>query len=504
MSKNWKRFPGHTACMLPFFLSLSLATLAAILSCIGPKYVRPGTVVPPAFKESEDWKTAQPRDSMLRGPWWNIFSDPHLDTLEKQVAISNQTLAAAEAQYRQARAVVRASRAGYFPTITAQSSFTHTQRSATLGKSGVVLRAIASTFSDYLLDGTASWVPDIWGKVRRLVEANRALAQASAADLASATLSAQGQLAQDYFQVRILDAQKRILDSAVTAYQRFLTLTEARYTSGVASLAEVAQAQTQLKTTEARAIDVGVQRSQSEHAVAILIGKPPALFSIPAAPLTPRVPLLPPGVPSEILERRPDVAAAERRIAAANAEIGVARTAYFPNVTLTGDGGFESGALAKWFTFPSLMWSLGASAIGTIFDGGLLGAQLDQAKAAYQGSVATYRQTVLTAFQEVEDNLAALRILGEEAQAQDEAVTASRQSVALTIDQFTQGTVSALDVITTQTTELTNQETAVGLLGSRISAAVLLIEALGGGWDSSQLPSAKAAGAKSDTVGNRR
>jgi len=466
----------------------SALPLLLAVSCVGPAYVRPKSDIPPAYKEMEGWKAAQPRDTVVRGAWWNVFGDALLDSLENQVAISNQTIAIAQAQYEQARAAVRASRAGYFPTLGAQGSATRAQRSATLGQNAVSPGGGGATANDFLLSGDVSWEPDIWGKVRRLTEANRAGAQASAADLESVRLSAQAQLAQGYFQIRILDEQKRILDSAAADYQKFMDLTTNRYNSGVASRGDVLQAQTQLKSTQAQAIDVGVQRSQLEHAVAVLIGKPASVFSIAPAPLAATVPAIPLGMPSELLERRPDVAGAERRVAAANAQIGAAEAAYFPNISLSAAGGYESGILSKLFTMPSQIWSLGASAAGTIFDAGLRGAQVDQAKAAYEATVATYRQTVLTAFQEVEDNLSGLRMLEDEAQVQDEAVAASRKSLGLAINQYKQGTISALDVVITQTVELTNHKTAVGILGSRLSTAILLVKALGGGWDASQLP----------------
>ena len=345
---------------------------------------------------------------------------------------------------------------------------------------------------------------NIWGRVRLIVQSNRAQAQASAADLESVRLSEHATLAQDYFQLRIADEQKRILDSATTAYQKFFDLTKLRYKSGVVSQADILQAQTLLKTTQAQAIDAEVQRSQLEHAIAVLVGKPASLFSIPESPLVAVVPSIPVGVASRLLERRPDVAAAERRVAAANAQIGVAEAAYFPNFTLGASGGYETGTLANWFSAPSLLWSLGASAAGTLFDAGARGAQVDEAKAAYEATVATYRQTVLTVFQEVEDNLAELRILEQETQVQDDAVDASRQSVALTINRYNQGIASALDVINTQTVELNNLKTSVGLLGNRMSATLVLIKALGGGWDVSQLPSAKDVGGKADKQTKKR
>jgi NodT family efflux transporter outer membrane factor (OMF) lipoprotein len=325
------------------------------------------------------------------------------------------------------------------------------------------------------------------------VESNRAAAQASAGDLEAARLSFQAELAQDYFQLRMLDAQRKLLDDTVIAFDTALRLTKNRYASGVASRVDVVQAETQLKTTMAQAIDVGVARQQTEHAIALLVGQPASTFSIPANPLAIGPPPIPVGVPSALLERRPDIAAAERRMAAANAQIGVAIAAYYPTVTLSFSGGLESGSISQWFTWPSRFFSVGPSITETVYDGGLRAAQTDQARAAYDGSVATYRQTVLTAFQGVEDNLAALRILEEEARVEDEAVRAAQESVVLTTNQYKAGIVSYLNVITVQTIALTDEITAVQIHGRRMAAAVLLIQALGGGWTVDELPSAKAA-----------
>jgi NodT family efflux transporter outer membrane factor (OMF) lipoprotein len=337
------------------------------------------------------------------------------------------------------------------------------------------------------VSGNASWEPDIWGKVRRTVEANEASAQASAADLASIRLSAQTALAQDYFQLCALDAQKKLFAATVSAYQRFLDLTKNRYAGGVASKADVLQADTQLKTTQAQAIALGVQRAQLEHAIAMLIGKSASVFSIPETPLSLTPPTIPVSVPSVLLERRPDIAAAERLAAAANAQIGVAEAAYYPNISLTATGGFEGSQLSNWLIWPNRLWSIGAAAAETVFDAGLRSAQTAQARAAYDASVASYRQAVLTGFQEVEDNLAALRLLEEEAMAQDEAVKSARQSLQVSINQYKAGTISALNIITVQTIALNDEQTAVGIAGQRMTASVLLISALGGGWDTSEL-----------------
>jgi NodT family efflux transporter outer membrane factor (OMF) lipoprotein len=454
---------------------------------VGPDYVRPTMVAPAAYKELKDWKVAQPRDNFSRGKWWERFGDPQLSALEEQVDISNQNLQVAEAQFQQARALVRVARAAYFPTITVTPSVTRSMTSTTFsGRSN----PIAAPITDYNLSLDASWEIDLWGRVRRTVEANQASAQASAADLEAARLSAQAQLAQDYFQLRALDAQQRLLEDTVRDYAKSLTLTQNRYAAGVASKIDVVQAETQLKTTQAQAIDVGVQRAQLEHAIALLAGKPASTFSLPVAPLTAVPPPIPVGVPSALLERRPDIAAAERQVAAANAQIGVAKAAFFPTLTLSASGGYESSDLSKWFTLPSRFWSVGAALAETLFEGGLRLAQTDQAWATYDANVATYRQTVLTGFQEVEDNLAALRILEQEAQVQEEAVKAAQQSVTLTTNQYKAGIISYLDVIVVQTTALNDERTAVDIQGRRMVASVLLIKALGGGWNAADLPSA--------------
>jgi NodT family efflux transporter outer membrane factor (OMF) lipoprotein len=489
---------------------LTLATVAGVLTlmtgcAVGPDYVRPTVITPDAYKEVDGWKVAQPKDDVIRGAWWEIFGDPQLNALEVQVSLSNQDLVVAEATYRQARALVREARASYFPTLTLGIGYTHFRDSATLGRSfgggssgaGVSSGGGSSgARSDFQLGLDFSWELDLWGRIRRTVESNQASAQASAGDLESARLSFQAELAQDYFQLRTLDAQKQLLDATVAAFEQALELTKNQYASGVASQADVVQAETQLKSTQAQAIDVGVQRAQLEHAIALLIGKPASTFSLLAASLTATPPPIPVGVPSALLERRPDIAAAERRVAAANAQIGVAEAAFFPTVTLSASSGFESSSLSQWLTAPSHFWSVGPSISQTVFDGGLRRAQTDFARAGYDASVGTYRQTVLTAFQTVEDNLAALRILEQEAQVQNEAVKGAQQSVTLTTNQYKAGTVSYLNVITAQTIALTNETTAVQIRGRRMSAAVLLIQALGGGWSAADLPSAQAVTAR--------
>jgi NodT family efflux transporter outer membrane factor (OMF) lipoprotein len=478
---------------------LGAAALSLLAGCtVGPDYVRPSAVTPDAYKENVGWKVAEPRDHTLRGSWWELFGDPQLNALAEQVSISNQNLLVAEATYRQARALVRQARAAFFPTVTAGAGYTRSRQSQTLGTSSGGGTSFGNgqssgPVSTFQLPIDVSWTPDFWGRVRRTVESGRDSAQASAGDLETARLSFQAELAQDYFQLRMLDAQRKLLDDTVIAFDTALRLTKNRYASGVASRVDVVQAETQLKTTMAQAIDVGVARQQTEHAIALLVGQPASTFSIPANPLAIGPPPIPVGVPSALLERRPDIAAAERRMAAANAQIGVAIAAYYPTVTLSFSGGLESGSISQWFTWPSRFFSVGPSITETVYDGGLRAAQTDQARAAYDGSVATYRQTVLTAFQGVEDNLAALRILEEEARVEDEAVRAAQESVVLTTNQYKAGIVSYLNVITVQTIALTDEITAVQIHGRRMAAAVLLIQALGGGWTVDELPSAKAA-----------
>jgi NodT family efflux transporter outer membrane factor (OMF) lipoprotein len=472
--------------------ALATAAIAGMLviftACaVGPDYVKPKAEAPAAYKEAAVWKVAQPQEAVVRGAWWKIFQDPQLDALEEQVNISNQNVAAAEAQYRQARALVQAARAGYFPTVAIGAAATRSLRSSNAGN------ALGTTnqVSDLLLMGTASWEPDIWGKVRRSVEARQAGAQASAADLEAIRLSTQATLAQNYFQLCALDAQKKLLDATVAAYQKTVELTNRRYVSGVSSRADILLAETQLKTTQAQAIDLGLQRAQLEHAIALLVGKPPSGLSIPATPLAATPVAVPFGIPSELLERRPDIAAAERRLAAANAQIGVAEAAYFPNIVLNATGGFESSHLSDWLSWPSRLWSVGLGLTQTVFDAGLRSALTDQARAAYDATVASYRQTVLGGFQEVEDNLAALRILEEESRIQGEAVSAARRSLEFSMNQYRAGTISYLEVVTVQTILLTNERTAIDILSRRMAASVLLIKAIGGGWNSSALPSNK-------------
>src|SRR6266851_609643 len=464
-----------------------LGSMLFLAGCtVGPKYHRPPVETPPAYKEVGNWKVAQPNVQNLGGNWWEIFQDPQLNTLEQQVNISNQNLKAAEAVYTQARALVRYNRAAYFPTLAVNPSASRTRVSGNRPPHTSIFNGITST--DFQLPFELSYQVDAWGQVRRTVESFREQAQASAADLATVNLSAHAQLALFYYEARTLDAQEQLLNSTVQYYEQALQLNVARFQGGVGSEVEVEQARTLLETTRAEAIDVGVSRALFEHAVAVLIGKPPASFSLPPLPLRTPPPSIPAGVPSELLERRPDIASAERLMAAANARIGVAKAAYYPLLNLTGTGGFESGTITTLIQGPSALWSVGASAFQTIFDAGRRRAASDQAIAFYDQTVATYRETVLTSFQQVEDNLAALRILEKEAQVQNEAVIAAQKSLDLSIQRYKGGVTSYLEVTVAQSAALSDEITAVNILGRRMVAAVQLVQALGGGWDSSNLP----------------
>jgi NodT family efflux transporter outer membrane factor (OMF) lipoprotein len=446
---------------------------------IGPKYQRPGTPAPPAFKEElpAGWKEAQPNDGALRGKWWKVYNDPRLDAFEDQVSISNQNVLAADAQFRAAKAAVRIARADQFPTVTAAPSAT---RSGTGAASGV------GRF--YTIPIDLAYQIDVWGSIRRGVAANSAIAQASAAELENARLLYQAELAADYFQIQGLDASRQLLDTTVKSYERYVQLTQDRYDGGVASMGDVALAQTQLETARAQLADLGVQRAQFEHAIAVLTGKPPSDLSIAAAPNQSLPPASLIGIPSTLLERRPDVAAAERQVAAANEQIGIAKAALYPSLTFNAGAGSQTTDLLAW---PSRFWSVGTQLAETLFDAGKRRAQVKLTQAAYDATVANYRQTVLTAFQQVEDSLAQLRILSEEAEITDRAVKAAQQSLDISTAQYRGGIANYLQVITAQTSLLQNQRTTVDILTRRMAASVSLIQALGGGWDASQLPSSR-------------
>jgi NodT family efflux transporter outer membrane factor (OMF) lipoprotein len=476
--------------LLRFFVFGASAVIVALLAAactVGPDYVRPSVEVPGSYKEYGDWKPAAPRDHLPRGPWWEVFGDAQLNALEAQVDFSNQDIRAAAAQLRASQALVEQARAGFFPTVSGNGSVVRSQ--STLGSGRVPVSGDAPSVTTWSLSLNAAWELDLWGRVARQVEANRASAEASAADLESVRLSAQANLAQDYFLLRVADAEKRLLDRTAAAYARALEVTRNRYTAGVVPRLDVVQAEAQLKTTQAQAIDVGVQRAQLEHAIAVLMGRPPASFSLPPADPPSVFPPIPVSVPSELLERRPDIASAERQVAAANAQIGVARAAFFPTLSLSPSIGYQSTSQSRLFNASNQFWAVGPALAATLFDAGLRSAQSAQALATYDASVATYRQTVLGGFQEVEDNLAALRILAEEAAAQEEAVQAARRAAQLTLNQYKAGTVNYLNVVVAQAAQLANERTAMDVLGRRLSAAVVLIKALGGGWQASDIES---------------
>jgi NodT family efflux transporter outer membrane factor (OMF) lipoprotein len=465
-------------------LMLTIAMLSLGSCAVGPKYKTPAVPAPPAYKEIGNWKTAQPSDQNLGGNWWEIFRDPQLNSLEQQINVSNQNLKAAVAQYQQSRAALRYARADYYPSLSTAPSAARERYSD--NRPAITGRGL--TFNDYVVPLNLNYQVNAWGRVSRNVESYREQAQASAADLAVVNLTLHADLAIDYFAARTLDAQEKLLRTTVGQYEQALQLNEDRYNGGLASEVEVEQARTILETTRAQLVDVGVARSQYEHAVAVLLGKPPADFSLPPLPLTTPPPAIPVGVPSELLERRPDIAGAERRVASANAQVGLAKTAYYPLVNIAASGGLESGTITTLAQGPSALWSVGASAVMTLFDGGKRHALNDEAKSAYDSSVASYRQTVLTAFQQVEDNLAALRVLEQEAGVQTIAVQSAERSLALSNTRYEGGVTSYLEVITAQNAALSDEVTAVNILGRRMASAVLLIEAMGGGWDRSSLP----------------
>jgi NodT family efflux transporter outer membrane factor (OMF) lipoprotein len=466
------------------FLPLAFFLLAAC--AVGPDYKRPDAASSDHFKELEGWSAARPKDDVPRGEWWSVFGDAELDRLLARVDVSNQNVRAAEARLRQAKALSDQARAGYYPTVAANASAVRS-KSPSLSNAPSFATGAVNTFNANV--AVPSWELDLWGKVRRSVEAGDANWQASTADLEAAKLSARAALAQAYFSLRVADVNRRLLEDTVAGYQRNLELTQNRYKAGVVARLDVVQAEQQLKGAQAQLLDVGVSRAQFEHAIAILVGEPPARFSLAAAKDMPAMPRIPVGLPSTLLERRPDVAAAERSAAAANARIGVAKAAMFPTLSLSGTFGTRAADIADLFTAPSRLWSIGAAATQPLFDAGLRRAQTDQAIAVYDEEVAAYRQTVLTAFQQVEDNLAALRILEQEAAMQEEVVAAARRSVELTTNQYQAGTASYLNVIVTQAALLNSEQSAASVLGRRLNASVALIQALGGGWSVESLAS---------------
>jgi NodT family efflux transporter outer membrane factor (OMF) lipoprotein len=468
--------------MLPI---LSLGFLLIGGCSVGPKYSKPTTQIPPAYKENANWKPAQPSDQAQKGNWWEIFQDPQLNALEEKVNVSNQTLRAAVDRYQEARDVLRETRSSLFPLVNAAVTASQNRQSRNKALFG---GAAPVNYSDLVLSGDVSYEADVWGSVRRSVQSSRALAQASAADLETIRLSLHAELALDYLTLRGLDAQKQLFDTNVDAFDKALQLTESRFQGGVASREDVDLAATQLEQTRAEDIEITSSRDQFEHAVAVLIGQPASSFSLDPAPSPAIPPVPPPGLPSELLERRPDIAEAERRVASANEQVGIARAAFFPTVTLGLVGGFESGRFPNWLTGPSAIWSIGASAAETVFDAGRRRAVSDQAIASYDELVADYQQTVLVSFQEVEDSLSDLRVLDEEAKTQDAAVAAANRALEQSTNRYKGGLDTYLTVIAAQSAALANERTAVSLLTRRLTSTVLLVKALGGGWDVSKLP----------------
>ena len=483
-------------------VALAMAFLLTMGCTVGPKYVRPPVQTPTTYKEipqaagneSEFWQTSQPRDGTKRGEWWKVFNDPQLNELEDKASSSNQEIVAATNNFLAARALVREARAQYFPTVTTNPGITNERPSPgqfgglRAGSSMGVSLSVKS-YTNYSLPFDASWEPDFWGRVRSGVKSNVYAAQATAADLENVRLSVHAELAADYFELRAQDSLKEVLDSTVNAYQDALNLNRAQYRAGLGTDEAVAQAEAQLKAAQAQDTNLGILRAQYEHAIAVLVGEPASTFSLPVKSHPTNPPNIPAGVPSELLERRPDIAAAERSVAQANAQIGVAKTAYFPSILLSAAGGFGNSSASNWFTWPSRFWSVGPSLAETLFDAGLRRATMEQYRASYEAAVANYRQTVLTAFQQVEDNLASLRILSQDIEQQDSAVGAAARSLQEATARYKAGLDPYLNVISAQTILLDDQQTAVNFRMQQMVASVQLIKALGGGWDSAQLPS---------------
>ena len=497
-----------------YIVRLGAVALTLMLSAcvVGPKYHAPTPQAPAAYKESptqfkedQGWTVAQPADAKLRGKWWEIFNDPELNALEEQLDINNQNIKLYFENFMEARAVVREARSQYFPTLSVAPSVNHSRPSANLG-AGAVAGAGATTTSTatpvqstvYSLPLEASWEPDLWGKVRNTVREAQYAAQVSAADLENERLTEQASLAQYFFEIRGQDKLQQIFDETVKADEKSLELTRSLYDSGIDDQISVVEAETTLKSAQAGATNVGIARAQYEHAIAVLLGKVASDFSIPPKPMTVVPPPIPIGIPSELLERRPDIAAAERTMAEANATIGIAYAAYYPDLTLTGEAGFESSIFSKWLSWPSRFWSVGASLPETIFDAGLRRATVQQYVATYNADLANYRQTVLSAFQQVEDGLAEVRILSKEIQQEQEAVDAAQTFLKLEQGRYDTGIDPYIDVLVAQTTVLADQQTLNGLQVQQMTYAVALIESLGGGWDRSQLPGPKQVTQKPD------
>lgn len=468
---------------IPRLLVILGALCLALPACVtGPTYVRPETPAPPAFKEADGWKAAEPNDQAPRGKWWETFGDAQLNALEEQLTVANNTLRAAQASFEQARALVRSAQSYQLPTAVGVAGLTTANTSETRPNA-----SRTPNYTDYLLRADVAWEADVWGRVRQTVSASRASAQAAAADVEIVSLSLHAELAANYFGLRALESERRILETSVAGYERALELTTNRYHGGIASAVDVAQARTQLEATRAQAIDLRVRRAQVEHAIAVLIGQPPAAVAVTVEPLAGEPPAIPAGLPSSLLERRPDIAAAERRVAAANAQVGITASAFYPVIAITASGGFESASLSTLLRSASSFWAVAPAAASLLFDGGRRRAASDQARAGYDRSVAAYRETVLVGFREVEDNLAALRVLAEEAAVQDAAVAAAERMLELAANRYRGGVTTYLEVVVAQASALANRRAALNILSRRMTASVLLVKALGGGWHASLL-----------------
>lgn len=464
------------------WLGLGLCAVFLSACAVGPDYKKPEMATPAQFKQAEGWRQAAPSDALARGAWWELYGDAQLNGLVEKLNSSNQTVAQFEAQYRQAKALVRSARGAFFPTLDLSASKNRSSQGT--GSSSSSLTSSSSGIRDtYSTQLGVSWEADVWGKLRRGLEADKASAQASLADLASMQLSLQSELVQNYLQLRVIDEQKRLLESTVEAYQRSLTMTQNQYRAGISGKDAVAQAQTQLKTTQADLIDLIWQRAQFENAIAVLMGQAPADFNLAATTVIPALPQIPLELPSQLLERRPDIAAAERSVMAANANIGVAKAAYYPDLTLSMNGGYSSSTFTNWISLPNRFWSVGPQLAMTLFDGGQRSAEVDRTEAVYDQTVAQYRQTVLNGFQEVENYLVQLKVYEDEAGVRTEALMSARESLRLTNNQYKAGLIAYLDVVNVQTTALSNERSVLTLLQSRLIASVQLIAALGGGWN---------------------
>jgi NodT family efflux transporter outer membrane factor (OMF) lipoprotein len=473
---RFPRRPSHSS-----LCALLLGGLLLNGCTVGPDYQRPAAAVPAQFKQAEGWRQAQPADALARGAWWELYDDRLLDDLVSQLNRSNQTVAQYEAQFRQARALVRSSRGAFFPSVDLSAGKTRSSQGT--GSSNASLSSFNSGIRDtYNTQLGVSWEADLWGKLRRGLEADRANAQASFADLANMRLSLQSELVQNYLQLRVLDEQKRLLQRTLDTYQRSLKLTQNQYRAGISGKDAVAQAQTQLKSAEADLIDLAWQRAQYENAIAVLMGQAPADFALAEREALPVLPAIPVAVPSQLLERRPDIAAAERAMIAANARIGVAKTAYYPDLTLSLSGGYSSSTLGDWISLPNRFWSIGPQFAMTLFDGGQRSAEVERTEAVYDQTVAQYRQTVLDSFREVENAMSQLKVYEDEAGVRGEALAAARESLRLTSNQYRAGLIGYLDVVNVQATALSNERSALNILQSRLVASVQLIAALGGGW----------------------